>query len=73
MDGYVADFVCAEIKLIVELDGPSHEQTEERDAERTHWLESQGYRVIRFINDDVYRHTDAVLRTILRECGRPTD
>jgi very-short-patch-repair endonuclease len=70
---YVADFVCQEAKLILELDGPTHDEREEHDEQRTHWLTSHGYRVIRFANEDVHRHTEAVLRTILRECGRAVD
>lgn len=70
---YVADFLCHETKLIVELDGPSHDQRTDHDESRTAFLESKGYRVIRFLNEDVHGDMTAVLRTILRECGRPTD
>ena len=66
---YFADFLCAELKLIIELDGASHEVRIDRDVVRTQWLEAQGYRVVRFSNTDVFEHTDAVLEAILRECG----
>ena len=62
---HVADFLCAEKRLIVELDGGQH--TSERDAARTARLEASGYRVIRFWNNDALGNTEAVLEAILRE------
>ncbi len=52
---YIADFLCAEGKLIVELDGEPHDALEQKvhDARRTIWLHSQGYRVLRIPNDIV--------------------
>ena len=64
---FIADFVCAEVDLIVELDGDSHAQRQEYDAKRTAWLEQQRYRVIRFWNHDVQDRLDAVLEVIWRE------
>jgi len=66
---YFADFLCAELKLIIELDGASHDVCIIRDIKRTRWLEANGYRVVRFRNSDMFDHTDAVLNAILRECG----
>lgn len=60
---YVADFVCIEAKLIVELDGSQH--TPEADAVRTTFLEELGYRVLRFWNSDVIENRDGLLETIL--------
>jgi very-short-patch-repair endonuclease len=59
---YVADFVCAEARLIVEVDGGQHA---EEDDTRTRWLEGRGYRVIRFWNSDVLANTEGVLLAIL--------
>jgi very-short-patch-repair endonuclease len=70
---YIADFLCIETKVILELDGPSHDESEEEDVRRTRWLNEQGYRVVRFLNEHVQQDIDAVLRTILRECGLPCD
>ena len=64
---YIADFYCAEGRLVVELDGDSHDGREEYDAERTAWLNGEGMRVVRFVNQDVYEHIDAVLGAILRD------
>ena len=62
---HVVDVLCAEKRLVVELDGGQH--TAEGDAERTARLEELGYRVIRFWNNDALGNTDAVLAVILRE------
>ena len=68
---YIADFVCAEKRLIVELDGGQH--SPEVDALRTARLEALGYRVIRFWNNDVLGNSVGVLETILREVeSRPS-
>lgn len=58
---YVVDFVCHEKSLIVEVDGGQHMENSNADAQRTGWLESQGFRVIRYWNDQVLKKTDAVL------------
>ena len=62
---YVADFMCYELRLIVEVDGGQHGP--EADAARTAWLESQGFRVVRFWNHDVLQNTDGVLERIQEE------
>ncbi len=59
---YIVDFVCHGRSLIVELDGGQH--GDGRDAERSRWLHSRGYRVVRFWNNEVMANTDAVLRSI---------
>ena len=63
---YIADFACLAERLIVEVDGSQHGDDEglRRDDIRTRWLQSEGYRVIRFWNNDVMSRTDAVLETI---------
>jgi len=61
---YVADFVCFAARLIVEVDGGQHADQVARDTERTMWLEAQGYRVLRFWNNDVLRNTDGVIEAI---------
>jgi len=62
---YIVDFVCPDVALIVELDGGQHADQQKYDEARTRWLESQGYRVLRFWNNDVLSNTDAVLEQIL--------
>ena len=58
---YVADFVCLERRLIVEADGPFHFDDGERDA----WLRANGYRVLRFTNQEIEAGLDNVLAAIL--------
>ena len=60
---FIVDFLCAESRLIVELDGGQH--SEQADARRTAFLEKQGYRVIRFWNVDVIESFEGVLDMIL--------
>jgi very-short-patch-repair endonuclease len=61
---YIVDFFCAEAKLIIEVDGGQHAAPESRDDIRTAWLESRGYRVLRFWNNDVLTNTEGVLTAI---------
>jgi len=63
---YVVDFVCLEKKLIVEVDGGQH-AAPEYDKERTLWLESEGFRVIRFWNNEVLKDQEGVLDAIYKE------
>ena len=63
---YFADFACIEAKLIVELDGGQHVEAAVYDADRTRFLEGQGYRVLRFWNNEVLMQTDAVRGRILQ-------
>ena len=65
---YIVDFCCREHKLVVELDGMSHDDKAEYDRRRQEWLEQEGYRVIRLANADV-NELDAVARLIAREAG----
>lgn len=61
---YIVDFCAARKKLIVELDGSQHLEQEEYDLERTEFLKSKGYKVIRFWNNDVMNNMDSVLNVI---------
>ena len=63
---YVADFVCLENRLIIEVDGGQHaEQQKEYDSERDAWLLAEGFSVLRFWNDEVLNNIDGVKQTIL--------
>jgi very-short-patch-repair endonuclease len=67
---YVADFICHEAKLIIEVDGGHHNESKEAnyDARRTSWLNSQGYIVHRFWNNEVLGQLEAVSGIILELC-----
>ena len=60
------DFVSHRLKLVIELDGGQHSREDviPRDAARTLWMESQGYKVLQFWNHEVKEELDAVLDTI---------
>ena len=61
---YIADFVCCEQRLIVELDGGQHSEQVAYDQRRDAWLRSQGYTVLRFWNSDVMQQLEGVLEQI---------
>ena len=58
---YIADFASSDPKLVIEIDGHTHDVDDERDRIRTRYLESQGYRVQRYGNVDVMQNLDGVL------------
>ena len=61
---YIVDFVCLEQKLIIELDGGQHAEQIEYDKTRTNFLESEGYEVLRFWNNQVLHELEGVLEVI---------
>jgi very-short-patch-repair endonuclease len=62
---YIVDFVAPTARLIVEIDGGQHATESERDRVRTRALEAEGYRLIRFWNNDVVENLDGVLQAIV--------
>ena len=66
---YVVDFFCPAKRLILEIDGGHHNEdaTAERDRNRQKWLESEGYRVVRFWNSEITTDLNAVLERIYVE------
>ena len=67
MGNYIADFVSHACKLVVEVDGESHDFEERirHDERRDQWFASRGYRVLRFTNDDVMKNLEGVVLSIL--------
>jgi very-short-patch-repair endonuclease len=65
---YIADFVAHSCKLVVEVDGESHdfEERVRHDERRDQWLASRGYRVLRFTNSDVMGNLEGVALAILQ-------
>ncbi len=63
---YVVDFACMAARLVIELDGSQHntDAHKVKDQQRTRWLESEGYRVIRIWNNDLSQNMDGVLETV---------
>ena len=64
---YIADFICLEISLIIEVDGEYHnsEEQQEKDTIRTKYLNEQGFYVLRFTNNEVMNQTEWVLKSII--------
>ena len=62
---YIVDFVCFDKKLIIELDGSQHADQVVYDLKRTQWLESQGFEVLRFWNNQVLNEIESVMNLIL--------
>jgi len=64
MERYVLDFVCLSARLVVEVDGGQHAECA-ADQARDAWLREQGFRVMRFWNNEVMENTDGALETIM--------
>mgnify|MGYP000533559838 CR=1 FL=1 len=62
--GYIADFVCLESKLVVELDGGQHQTRHHHDTRRDRYIEKRGFKILRFWNNDVLQQAEAVLQQI---------
>jgi len=69
IDRYVVDLLCADARLVIELDGGQRATSDE--SNRTEILEAMGYLVVRFWNNDVLENTDGVLEEILNVLDRP--
>src|SRR5258708_10710185 len=61
---FIADFCCLEKRLVLELDGSHHARQQDADDNRTAYLATQGFRVLRFTNNDVLQDTTLVCRSI---------
>jgi urease accessory protein len=68
---YIVDFVCLEKMLIIEVDGGQHTENE-NDRRRDAWLQSEGYTVLRFWNNDVLGNLEGVMERIHQNCGAPS-
>ena len=66
LGSYIVDFVCLEIGLIIEADGGQHLEQQAHDEARTRWLQANGYRVLRFWNDEILLRLPDVLEQIIR-------
>ena len=64
IENYIIDFLCYEKRLIIELDGGQHALMAPQDAKRTNFLESKGFLVLRFWNNEVFENIEGVLDRI---------
>ena len=71
IERFIADFYCAEAKLVIEIDDDSHAEPDQEDYDRarTKRLEKHGYKVIRIRNEDVHRHLEDALNEIYLVCS----
>lgn len=67
---YIADFYCAEKKLVIEIDGNQHLENKEYDAERTNYFNVLGIRELRFWNNEVNTNIEGVVMRIEEEMGK---
>jgi len=67
---FIVDFYCHELKLIIELDGPIHDEQKEYDKKREEWLKNQRHHVVRFKNDEVLFEREKVLEKITSICNK---
>jgi very-short-patch-repair endonuclease len=63
--GHVADFLCYEARLVIEVDGGQHADDADRDEQRTRAIAAEGFRVVRFWNNEVLENIDGVLEAIV--------
>jgi very-short-patch-repair endonuclease len=61
---YIADFVCQQLRVVVELDGGQHAESQGYDAARDTWLKAEGYRVLRVWNNEWLGQREAVLERL---------
>src|SRR4051794_36632714 len=69
---YIVDLACHGARLIIEVDGGQHDRSSLLEAERTLFLRAEGYRVLRFWNNEVLQNLGGVRNVIVRELGRIT-
>lgn len=70
---YIADFVCLEVRLVIELDGKQHLDHQDYDHERNHWMQQQQFRVLRFWNHEWLNQPNQVLQHIRQALHEQTN
>jgi very-short-patch-repair endonuclease len=73
VDGFIVDFYCHAARLVIETDGPVHQEQADYDEERSKWLQARGLRVIRITNAEVDGDVEAVLSHIAAACREQLD
>lgn len=67
MGPYIVDFICLEKQLIIELDGGQHAKINFYEQTRTHYFQKQGFKILRFWNNDVLMYLPAIIEKIMLE------
>lgn len=68
---YIVDFVCLEKRLIIEVDGGQHQKQKQYDEDMDQYLKQQGYRIVRFWNNEVLENSEGVQQVILQHLRSP--
>ena len=69
---FIVDFVCFERQLVIEVDGGQHATQTDKDKARDVWLQGQGFRVLRFWNNEVLENLEGVVEVIFEHCEKPS-
>ena len=69
---YIVDFVCLEKLLVIEVDGGQHSEQRSYDARRDAWLKKEGFRVLRFWDDEVLKQVESVKQAIWETLSAPS-
>ena len=64
IESYIVDFICLELKLVIELDGSQHNNQIDKDIERILFLNQRGFKLVRFWNNDLYNNLEGTLEYI---------
>jgi len=64
IEPYIVDFICLDLKLIIELDGSQHSEKIDQDVERTLILKQRGFKVVRFWNNEVFENLEGVMENL---------
>ena len=67
---YIADFLIPDCKIVIELDGESHDFSVEHYKQRDEFFQNKGYLVLRFKNEDIHDRLDEVLEAIYAACSQ---
>ena len=65
---YIVDFVCLEKRLIIEADGGQHAEDSAKDQQRDEWLKGEGFRVLRFWNNEILGNIEGVMESVRNHC-----
>ncbi|MFH1336921.1 MAG: endonuclease domain-containing protein [Candidatus Zixiibacteriota bacterium] len=65
---YIVDFICFEKRIVIELDGSQHQTEKDKDRKREQWLKRQGFKVLRFWNNEVLNNMEGVYQVIKDSC-----
>jgi len=69
---YIVDFACFDARLVIEIDGGQHADAARSDSIRDAWLAREGFRVLRFWNNEVLENTEGVMQKILSSLDAPS-